>query len=153
MKVEALQKQMPGRVLVPGSSDYEIRRTIWNAMIDLRPGAIACCSGPADVQAAVRFAAEEELFPAIRGGGHNAAGLAMVDNGLVIDVSGMKGIFIEPEAQRALAQMGLTWGEFDRETHLYGLATNGRTNLDDRDCRLDARGWSGVADRPLRTGV
>lgn len=125
MKVEALQKQMPGRVLVPGSSDYEIRRTIWNAMIDLRPGAIACCSGPADVQAAVRFAAEEELFPAIRGGGHNAAGLAMVDNGLVIDVSGMKGIFIEPEAQRALAQTGLTWGEFDRETHLYGLATTG----------------------------
>jgi FAD/FMN-containing dehydrogenase len=125
MNVDALPKQMRGRVLLPGSTDYEIQRTIWNAMIDRRPSAIACCIGPADVQAAVRFAAEEGLFPAIRGGGHNAAGLAMVDDGLVIDVSGLKGIFIDPAAGTAIAQTGLTWGEFDRETHLYGLATTG----------------------------
>lgn len=125
MKVDALQKQMRGRVLIPGSADYEVRRRIWNAMIDRRPAAIACCSGPADVQAAVRFAAGEGLFPAIRGGGHNAAGLAMVDDGLVLDLSAMKGIFVDPAARTATAQTGLTWGEFDRETHLYGLATTG----------------------------
>jgi FAD/FMN-containing dehydrogenase len=94
-------------------------------MIDRRPRAIACCSGPADVQAAVRFAAEEGVYPAIRAGGHNAAGLAMVDDGLVIDVSGMKGIFVDTSQRTATAQTGLTWGEFDRETHAHGLATTG----------------------------
>jgi FAD/FMN-containing dehydrogenase len=125
MKVDALQTQMRGPVLIPGSAEYEVRRRIWNAMIDRRPAAIACCSGPADVQAAVRFAAQEGIYPAIRGGGHNAAGLAMLDDGLVIDVSGMKGIFVEPAARTVIAQTGLTWGEFDRETHVHGLATTG----------------------------
>src|SRR3954469_25248392 len=94
-------------------------------MIDRRPRAIVCCSGPADVQAAVRFAAQEEIYPAIRGGGNNAAGLAMLDDGLVIDLSRMKGIFVEPAARTVTAQTGLTWGEFDRETHVHGLATTG----------------------------
>ena len=69
--------------------------------------------------------AEEGVYPAIRGGGHNAAGLAMLDDGLVIDVSGMKGIFVEPAARTVIAQTGLTWGEFDRETHVHGMATTG----------------------------
>jgi FAD/FMN-containing dehydrogenase len=125
MNIEALQRHMRGAVLVPGSPDYEAARTIWNAMIDRRPRGIARCTGAADVQAAVRFAADEGIHPAIRGGGHNAAGLAMVDDGLVIDVSPMKGIFIDPLAQTAIAQTGLTWGEFDRETHIHGLATTG----------------------------
>ena len=125
MNIDNLRKQLRGTVLLPGSEEYESSRRIWNAMIDRRPRAIACCSGPADVQAAVRFAVEEDIFLAIRGGGHNAAGLAMIDDGLVIDVSRMKGIFVEPAAQTATAQAGLTWGEFDRETHAYGLATTG----------------------------
>jgi FAD/FMN-containing dehydrogenase len=125
MKLDALEKQLRGTVLLPGSEEYEASRRIWNAMIDRRPRAIVCCSGPADVQAAVRFAAQEEIYPAIRGGGHNAAGLAMLDDGLVIDVSGMKGIFVEPAARTVIAQTGLTWGEFDRETHVHGLATTG----------------------------
>ncbi len=125
MNIDNLRKQLRGTVLVPGSEEYESSRHIWNAMIDRKPRAIACCSGPADVQAAVRFAVEEDIFPAIRGGGHNAAGLAMIDDGLVIDVSRMKGIFVEPAAQTATAQTGLTWGEFDRETHAHGLATTG----------------------------
>ena len=82
MKIDNLRKQLRGTVLLPGSEEYESSRRIWNAMIDRRPRAIACCSGPADVQAAVRFAVEEDIFPAIRGGGHNAAGLAMIDDGL-----------------------------------------------------------------------
>ena len=125
MNVNALQSQMRGAVLVPGSPEYEAARTIWNAMIDRRPSAIARCTGPADVQAAVRFAADEGIYPAIRAGGHNAAGLAMLDDGLVIDVSPMKGIFVDPHSQTAVAQTGLTWGEFDRETHICGLATTG----------------------------
>jgi FAD/FMN-containing dehydrogenase len=125
LKIDALKKQLRGTVLLPGSDEYEASRRIWNAMIDRRPRAIACCSGPADVQAAVQFASEEGIFPAIRGGGHNAAGLAMVDDGLVIDVSRMKGIFVDPAQRVATAQTGLTWGEFDRETHAYGLATTG----------------------------
>ena len=125
MKLDALKKQLRGSLLTPESPEYDARRRIWNAMIDRRPRAIACCSGPADVQAAVRFAAEEGVYPAIRGGGHNAAGLAMLDDGLVIDVSGMKGIFVEPAARTVIAQTGLTWGEFDRETHVHGMATTG----------------------------
>jgi FAD/FMN-containing dehydrogenase len=125
MKLDALEKQLRGSLLTPESPEYDARRRIWNAMIDRKPRAIACCSGPADVRAAVRFAAEEGVYPAIRGGGHNAAGLAMLDDGLVIDVSGMKGIFVEPVAGTVIAQTGLTWGEFDRETHAHGMATTG----------------------------
>ncbi len=125
MKIDALRKRLRGTVLLPGSDDYESSRHIWNAMIDRKPRAIACCSGPADVQAAVEFAGEEGIFPAIRAGGHNAAGLAMIDDGLVIDVSHMKGIFVDSTQRTATAQAGLTWGEFDRETHLYGMATTG----------------------------
>jgi FAD/FMN-containing dehydrogenase len=94
-------------------------------MIDRRPTAIVRCSGPADVRAAVQFAADQGIYPAVRGGGHNPAGTATVDDGLVIDVSPMKGIFVDPASRTAIAQTGLTWGEFDRETHLYGLATTG----------------------------
>jgi len=125
MDIKSLQAQFRGDILTPVSAEYEASRKIWNAMIDRRPAAIACCSGPADVRAAVRFAAGQDIYPAIRGGGHNAAGLAMVDDGFVVDLSRMKGIFINPANLTATAQMGLTWGEFDRETQLYGLATTG----------------------------
>jgi FAD/FMN-containing dehydrogenase len=94
-------------------------------MIDRRPAAIARCSGPADVRAAVQFAADQGIYPAIRGGGHNVAGLAMVDDGLVVDLTRMKGIYVDPANRITTAQMGLTWCEFDRETQLYGLATTG----------------------------
>jgi FAD/FMN-containing dehydrogenase len=94
-------------------------------MVDRRPAAIARCTGPADVVAAIRFAAAHDIYPAVRGGGHNVAGLAMVDDGLIVDLSSMKGIFVDPAARTATAQTGLTWGEFDRETQLHGLATTG----------------------------
>jgi FAD/FMN-containing dehydrogenase len=125
VNLSALQSEFRGEMLTPGSADYERARAIWNGMIDRRPAAIARCTGPADVVAAVRFATEQGIYPAIRAGGHNAAGLAMVDDGLVIDVSRMKGIVVDAAAATATAQTGLTWGEFDRETQLYGLATTG----------------------------
>jgi FAD/FMN-containing dehydrogenase len=125
MDVDALQRDFRGEILTPSSSGYDAARRIWNAMIDKRPAAIARCADAADVVTAVRFAAREGLYPAIRGGGHNAAGLAMVDGGLVIDVSQMKRITVDPEARTAVAETGLTWGEFDRATQAHGLATTG----------------------------
>jgi FAD/FMN-containing dehydrogenase len=94
-------------------------------MIDRRPAAIARCTAPSDVAAAVRFASDEGLYPAVRGGGHNVAGLAMLDGGLVIDVSLMKDIAVDPAERTAKAQAGLTWGEFDGATQAHGLATTG----------------------------
>src|SRR5580698_2325570 len=125
MDIKALENQFRGEILTPGSDEYEASRRVWNAMIDRRPAAIARCSGPADVCAAVRFAVDEDIHPAIRGGGHNVAGLAMIDDGLVVDLTRMKGIFVDAASRTATAQTGLTWGEFDRETALYGLATTG----------------------------
>jgi FAD/FMN-containing dehydrogenase len=125
MDIKALQADFRGEILTPGSAEYEAARRVWNAMIDRRPAAIARCLGPADVRAAVQFAVEQDIHPAIRGGGHNVAGLAMIDDGLVVDLTRMKGIFVDAARRTATAQTGLTWGEFDRETHLYGLATTG----------------------------
>src|SRR5580704_6451128 len=125
MDLKALQTQFRGEILTPGSAEYDASRKIWNAMIDRRPAAVARCSGPADVRAVVRFAADQGIYPAIRAGGHNVAGLAMIDDGLVVDLTRMKGIYVDPVSRTAIAQKGLTWGEFDRETHLYGLATTG----------------------------
>jgi FAD/FMN-containing dehydrogenase len=125
MNVRDLESRFRGEILTAGSPEYEASRKIWNSMIDRRPRAIARCRGPEDVQAAVRFAAEQNVHPAIRGGGHNAAGLAMVDDGLVIDVSPMKAITYDSANRTAVAQSGLTWGEFDRETHAHGMATTG----------------------------
>jgi FAD/FMN-containing dehydrogenase len=125
MDIKSLQMHFRGEILTPGSTEYEVSRRIWNAMIDRRPAAIVRCNGPADVVAAIRFAVDQGIYPAIRAGGHNVAGLAMVDDGLVVDLTRMKGIYVDPDARTATAQTGLTWGEFDRETQLYGLATTG----------------------------
>lgn len=125
MNIAALQSQFRGEILTPESAGYDAARTIWNGMIDRRPAAIARCTGPSDVIAAVRFAADHAIFPAIRAGGHNVAGLAMVDNGLVIDLTQMKEITVDTSARTATAQTGLTWGEFDAATQRHGLATTG----------------------------
>jgi FAD binding domain/Berberine and berberine like len=111
-----------GAVIQDGDADYESARQIWNASIDKRPGLIARCSGLADVIVAVRFARERGLLAAIRGGGHNVGGRALCDGGIVIDLSRMKGIHVDPAARRALVQPGVLLGELDRETHVFGLA-------------------------------
>lgn len=128
MNLDSLRSQLRGEILTPASPEYDIARRLWNGMIDRRPAAIVRCASSEDVAAAVRFAAREELYPAIRAGGHNVAGLASVDGGLVIDVSPMKRITVDPVARTATSDAGLTWGEFDAATQAFGLATTGGIN-------------------------
>ena len=114
-----------GELIRPEDEDYDAARAVFNGMIDRRPALIARCTGVADVVAAVNFARENELVVAVRGGGHSVPGYGTCDGGIVIDLSPMKGIWVDPEARTARAQAGLTWGEFDRETQYFGLAVTG----------------------------
>jgi FAD/FMN-containing dehydrogenase len=123
--IRRLAETLRGVLLRPGDDAYEVARSVWNASIDRRPALIARCTGTADVVAAVEFARDEELVVAVRGGGHNVAGNAVCDDGLVIDLSTMKGIRVDPLARTARAQGGLTWGDVDHETQTFGLATTG----------------------------
>jgi FAD/FMN-containing dehydrogenase len=111
-----------GELLRPNGAGYEEARRVWNASISRFPGLIARCAGVADVIAAVRFARENELLLAVRGGGHSFPGQSVCDGGLVIDLSPMKGIRVDPEARTARAQAGVLLGELDRETQAFGLA-------------------------------
>jgi hypothetical protein len=121
-RIEQFRATFRGEVIQPGDSDYEMARKIWNASIDKHPGIIARCSGVADVVVAVNFARENDLLVAVRGGGHNVAGRALCDDGIVIDLSGMKGIYVDAKNHTVRVQGGATLGDLDRETHLYGLA-------------------------------
>jgi hypothetical protein len=121
-RIERFQTAFRGEVIQPDDFGYETARTIWNASIDKHPGIIARCSGVADVVAAVNFARENELLVAVRGGGHNVSGKALCDGGIVIDLSGMKGIHVDAKNHTARVQGGATLGDVDRETHVFGLA-------------------------------
>ena len=123
--VERLSGFLHGPVIGPGDEGYDAARRIWNGAIDRRPACIARCTGVADVVAAVRFARERGLQVAVRSGGHGVGGHALCDGGLVIDLSPMKGIRVDPVARTARAEAGVLWGELDRETQLFGLATVG----------------------------
>ncbi len=114
-----------GTLLASGDTGYDDVRRIWNGMIDRRPGLIARCAGTEDVARAVNFARDHELLVAIRGGGHSLPGFSVCDGGLMIDLSPMKGITVDPAARRARAQGGLVWGEFDAATQEHGLAVTG----------------------------
>jgi FAD/FMN-containing dehydrogenase len=111
-----------GGLVGPGDGTYDERRKVWNGSIDRYPALIALCAGVADVIAAVRFARTHGLVVAVRGGGHSFPGLSTNDGGIVIDLSLMKGIRVDPEAQTARAQAGVLLGELDRETQEFGLA-------------------------------
>jgi FAD/FMN-containing dehydrogenase len=121
----SLRESLHGPVIGPEDGGYDEARSIWNGMIDRRPAYIARCTGVADVAAAVRFARERELLVAVRAGGHGVGGHAICDGGLVIDLSPMKGIRVDPQTRTARAEAGVLWGELDRETQLHGLATVG----------------------------
>jgi FAD/FMN-containing dehydrogenase len=123
--VTALRERLRGELLRPGDAGYEQARALWNGAIDRRPGLIARCQGTADVAAAVRYARGSGLPVAVRGGGHNVAGTASCDGGLVLDLSPMKGVQVDPGGRSAWAQPGLLWGELDHETQAFGLATTG----------------------------
>jgi FAD/FMN-containing dehydrogenase len=122
-QVEALKGAMRGALLRPGEAGYDESRTIWNAMIDRRPALIARCAGAADVMLAVNFARENGLLLAVRSGGHNIAGNAVCDDGMMIDLSPMKLVRIDPEARTAHVGPGATLGDFDHEAQAFGLAT------------------------------
>ncbi|MFN8176823.1 MAG: FAD-binding oxidoreductase [bacterium] len=121
--LEGLRTSMRGRLLGAGSEGYDECRTIWNAMIDRRPALIARCAGAADVVHAVRFARAHHLSLSVRGGGHNIAGNAVCEGGLMIDLSPMKSVRIDPANRTARVEPGVTLGEFDREAQAFGLAT------------------------------
>jgi FAD/FMN-containing dehydrogenase len=123
--VTALQAQMAGEVITAADASYDAVRRVHNGLIDRRPALIARCRGTADVQAAVRAARQYGLEIAVRGGGHNVAGNAVCDGGMVVDLSMMRGVHVDPRARRARAQGGVTWGDYNRETQLYGLASTG----------------------------
>ncbi|WP_338729595.1 FAD-binding oxidoreductase [Haladaptatus sp. DJG-WS-42] len=121
--IEALEVGFRGELIQPGDPTYDEAREIWNAAIDKRPGLIARCAGVADVIAAVNFAREQDILVAVKGAGHNIAGNALCDDGLVIDLSGMNAVRIDPEAKTARVEPGATLGDFDHEAQAFGLAT------------------------------
>jgi FAD/FMN-containing dehydrogenase len=121
-KIDEFAAALAGRLIRPTDPDYDAARRIWNATIDKHPGLIVRCLGVADVVQAVKFADANDLLVAVRGGGHNVAGRALCDNGVVIDLSAMRGVVVDPEARVVRVQGGATLGDLDRETHLRGLA-------------------------------
>jgi FAD/FMN-containing dehydrogenase len=120
---EDLQASLRGELIVPGDNNYDQARTIWNAMVDKRPAMIVRCAGVSDVKTAVNFAREHGLLTAVRGGGHNIAGNAVCDDGLVIDLSSMKSVRIDPQSRIAHIEPGVTLGDFDHEAQTFGLVT------------------------------
>ena len=123
--IAELAETLRGQLIRPGDPDYDEARTIWNGAHDRHPALIVRCAGVADVVRCVDFARSEQLLVAVRGGSHSIPGFSTCDGGIVIDVSGMKGIRVDPGARTATAQTGLTWAEFDHETQAFGLATTG----------------------------
>jgi len=121
--LDRLASALRGDLVTRDSPEYEDACRIWNAMIDHRPALIARCRTAADVVTAVRFARDHELLVAVRGGGHNIAGSALADNGLVIDLSPMKNVRVDRVRRTARVEPGVTLGEFDRDTQAFGLAT------------------------------
>jgi FAD/FMN-containing dehydrogenase len=123
--VEAFRGEVRGEALRPGDAGYDAARTLWNAMHDRHPALIARCAGAADVVASVRFARAQGLPLSVKGGGHGVAGAAVADGALLIDLSSMRSIRVDPLRRTARAEPGLTWETFDRETQAFGLATTG----------------------------
>ena len=123
--VQELKTSLHGPLLQPGDAEYDKTRTVWNGMIDRRPALIARCSGVADVIAAVRFARTHKMLISVRGGGHNAPGSAVCRGGLMIDLAAMRSVRVDPMRRTARAEGGATWGDLDRETQAFGLATTG----------------------------
>ncbi len=123
--METFEASLRGPVITPGDPLYDEARKVYNGMIDKRPACVVRCQDVADVISAVNFAREQRLTVAVRGGGHNVVGFGTCDDGVVIDMSPMKGIRVDPEKKIAWAQGGCTWGDMDHATHAFGLAAPG----------------------------
>jgi len=121
--VDDFKSAFRGNLLLPGDGDYEEVRQIWNAMIDRKPGLIARCKSPEEVAQVVKLARKHNMLVSVRGGGHNIAGNAVCDDGLMIDLSLMKGVQVDTNARRATVEPGCTLGDFDKAAQAHGLAT------------------------------
>ena len=148
--VAALRGKLRGGVVSPGEDGYDAARSIWNAMVDRRPGLVVRCLGAADVIEAIKLAHEEKLLVAVRSGGHNIAGNAVCDGGLMIDLSPMRSVRVDRAAKRAWVEPGATLADVDKETQPFGLvlptginSTTGIAGLNSwRRVRLDhAQVW------------
>jgi FAD/FMN-containing dehydrogenase len=122
-EIERLAAAVRGQVVTPGSAGYDEARTIWNAMIDRRPAVVVRCASAADVVEAVRFARDHRLLLSVRGGGHNIAGNAVCDRGILVDLSPMKSVRVDPATRTAVVEGGVTLRELDHDTQAFGLAT------------------------------
>ena len=143
----APQLRLKGNVVLPGSAGYDEARKVWNGAIDKRPAMIAYCAGAEDVARAVAFARSRDICIAVRSGGHNVAGLSVCDGGMVIDLSHMKQIEVDPVRRIARAEAGLNLGEFDRATQEHGLATTMGVNSDTGIAGLTLGGGFGKLGR------
>ena len=122
-RLDALRSSLRGSVVRPGEAGYDVARSLWNGMIDRKPAAVVRPAGAADVMKAVNFAREHKLLLAVKGGGHNIAGKAACDDGLMIDLSAMKSVHVDPSTKRARVEPGALLSDFDRETQAFGLST------------------------------
>jgi FAD/FMN-containing dehydrogenase len=148
-----LQTAIRGQVIRPADASYESARRVYNAMIDKRPALIVRCADGADVMAAVAYGRTEGLLTAIRGGGHNGGGLGTCDDGLVIDLSMMKGIRVDPVARTVRVQPGCTGGDMDHATHAFGLAAAGGTVSTTGVAGLTLGGGIGHLTRPCGLAI
>src|SRR5215212_1531235 len=123
--IDALRVSFSGQVIEPDDERYDETRAVHNGMIDKRPAVIARCANTADVADAVRFGTSEGLEISARGGGHNVAGKAATDGGVMIDLAAMRATYVDPARRRARVQGGATWNDYNRATHQHGLATTG----------------------------
>jgi FAD/FMN-containing dehydrogenase len=146
---ERLRKQLAGDLLYPGATGYEVARKLWNGMIDRRPAAIARCTSAADVRAAVMFGAETGIPLAVRGGGHSISGASSCEAGLVIDLTAMTCVNVDPEAKIARADPGVLLGAFDMATQTHGLATTMGVNSDTGIAGLTLGGGLGRLGRSV----
>ncbi len=121
--MDGLGEELRGELLRPGDPNYDERRAVWNGMIDRRPALIVRAMGASDVIATVNFAREQNVLLAVRGGGHNIAGNAVCDDGVMLDLSAMRSVRVDPAEQTARVESGATLGDFDHEAQAFGLAT------------------------------
>src|ERR1700674_3877906 len=138
----SFRDQLAGEVVLPGDPDYDRFRVVWNAIADRRPAIIARCAGADDVVAAIRFAQEQNLLIAVRGGGHSVGGFSTCDGGIVIDLSLMRGVTVDPQRKVATAQGGALLSQLDKEAQEFGLV-----------CPVGVLGHTGVAGLTLGGGM